>query len=198
MIKRKNLREGMQVYGADNQMMGTVERLVGRGVLVKGQHITDYDIARVEGNRVYLKGNAAQYSQLGMGQGARSEVVAPEDEIRVPVREERLDIQKRPAEPGEVDIRKEVVSEQQMVPVELTREEVHVDRREVQDRPATDADLADAFQERTIRVPVRGEEAVVTKQAYVTGEVVIHKERTTETQQITDTIRKERVDVDEN
>ena len=58
--------------------------------------------------------------------------------------------------------------------------------------------MADAFQGGTIRVPVRGEEAVVSKEAVVTGEVVIDKEQTTERQQVTDTVRRERVGVDEN
>ena len=82
--------------------------------------------------------------------------------------------------------------------MELEREEVHVERRDVADRPATEADLAGAFEEGTIRVPVRGEEAVARKEAVVTGEVVIDKTTTTETQRITDTIRKERVEVDED
>ncbi len=58
--------------------------------------------------------------------------------------------------------------------------------------------MPDAFQEGTIRVPVRGEEVVAQKQAVVTGEVVIDRERTTEREVVSDTVRKERVEVDEN
>jgi len=47
-------------------------------------------------------------------------------------------------------------------------------------------------------VPVRGEEAVVAKEAVVTGEVVIDKNRTSEQRQVSDTVRKQSVDVDEN
>jgi hypothetical protein len=68
----------------------------------------------------------------------------------------------------------------------------------VADRPLREGEAEAAFQEGTIRVPVRGEEAIVTKEAVVTGEVVINKERTTEHQEITDTVRKQRVEVDEN
>ena len=46
------------------------------------------------------------------------------------------------------------------------------------------------------RVPVRGEEAVAQKEAFVTGEVVIDKERRTERQTVTDTVRREEVEVD--
>jgi hypothetical protein len=45
---------------------------------------------------------------------------------------------------------------------------------------------------------VRGEEAVARKETVVTGEVVIDKTRTTETEQVTDTVRREVVAVDED
>ena len=112
--------------------------------------------------------------------------------------EERLEVGKREVERGEVQVRTTVEREQQTVPVELTREEVRVEQRDVQDRPASEADLQGAFQEGTIRVPVRGEEAVARKETVVTGEVVIDKTRTTETEQVTDTVRRERVEVDEH
>ena len=73
-----------------------------------------------------------------------------------------------------------------------------VDRVDVKDRPVAAGEMAEAFEEGTIRVPVRGEEAVVSKEAVVTGEVVIDRDVKTERQTISDTVRKERVDVDEN
>jgi hypothetical protein len=55
-----------------------------------------------------------------------------------------------------------------------------------------------AFEEGTIRVPVRGEEAFATKEAVVTGEVVVNRDVETERQTISDTVRRERVDIDKN
>ncbi len=78
------------------------------------------------------------------------------------------------------------------------REHVEVSRVDVADRPATEAQLADGFREATIRVPVRGEEAIVSKEALVTGEVVIDRERITERETVGDTVRRERVTVDEH
>lgn len=117
-------------------------------------------------------------------------------DMRIPVSEEQLNVEKREAEIGEVQLRKTVTQEQQTVPVELTREEVHVERRDVGDRPLRPGEQA--FEESTIRMPVRGEEAVVTKEAVVTGEVVLNKEQTIERQQVADTVRKERVEVDQD
>src|ERR687886_2768779 len=96
-------------------------------------------------------------------------------EIRVPEIEERLEVEKRPVETGEVQVRKTVEEEQQTVPVELRREEATVERRDVGERPLAPGEAERAFQDETIRVPLRGEEAVARKEAVVTGEVVVDK-----------------------
>jgi uncharacterized protein (TIGR02271 family) len=145
-------------------------------------------VLRVEQRRVYLRGATAARGETLTGQA--------EDEIRVPVAEERLNVGKREADLGEVEIRKTVTEEQQSVPVTLRRDEVTVQERDIADRPLRAGE--DAFSEGTIRVPVRGEEAVVAKETVVTGEVVIDKETTTEQRQVSDTVRKQSVDVDEN
>jgi uncharacterized protein (TIGR02271 family) len=188
--QRDNIREGMEVYDTANTSLGRVERVAGNELYVAGQRIPLSAVARVERNRIYLSGTASQFTTAG---GRETE-----GEIRVPVMEERLEVEKRPAELGEVQVRREVTEEQQSVPVELRREEVHVEQRDVGDRPISPGEAEQAFQEGTIRVPVRGEEAVVSKEAVVTGEVAITKEQTTERQEVTDTVRRMRVDVDEN
>ena len=205
MIDRAQLREGMQVYSGEGQPLGPIERIDADSITVAGQQYEFSSIARAEGDRVYLTRQVGASVDAASGRGwdddggaaAPAEgVVRAEGEVKVPVQEERLAVETRPVELGEVRVRKTVEEEQQTVPVELTREEVHVERREVPERPA--APDEQAFREETIRVPVRGEEAVAHKEAVVTGEVVIDKERITETQQITDTIRREVVDVDED
>lgn len=117
-------------------------------------------------------------------------------EARIPLAEERLDVDKREGELGEVRLRKTVEEERLAVPVELERERVDVREVDVDDRPARPGEQV--FQEGTIRVPVRGEQAEVSKEAVVTGEVVVDKDRTTERQQASGTVRRERVAVDED
>jgi len=119
-----------------------------------------------------------------------------EGEIRVPEVEERLEVGKRQVQAGEVQIRKEVHEERQSVPVEVTREEVHVEKRDVGERPLREGEKA--FEEGTIRVPVQSEEVVARKEAVVTGEVVLNKTRETETQQVSDTLRRTEVHVDQS
>jgi uncharacterized protein (TIGR02271 family) len=193
----KQLRKGMQVLSGEGRSLGTIEATDADSITVNGQQYEFTSIERLEGDRVYLTRQVGASTDAGR---ARPTGTAQEAEgaRRVPVREERLDVEKRQAELGEVQVRKTVTSEQQTVPVELMREEVHVEERDVADRPATEGDLKGAFEEGTIRVPVRGEQAVAHKETVVTGEVVIDKTRTTETEQITDTVRREHIEVDEN
>jgi uncharacterized protein (TIGR02271 family) len=201
-----NIRAGMAVYGSDEQLIGTVDGL-GRGAIsVNGQEIAADAIARVAQDRVYLKDTGARLLAMGNGRttataaGRAMEATSTagaEGELHVPVAEERLSVGKQGVELGEVEVRKTVETERVSIPVELMREEVTVQQRDITDRRLSAAETADAFQGGTMRLSVRGEEAVVTKAAIVTGEVVIDKERMTERQTVTDTVRKEQVTVDE-
>ncbi len=207
MSRADDIREGMQVCGADNRVLGIVERVSADRIHV-GVDIPRSAIGRVDGDRVFVQesgggrelrdGDAltaprstlAGQQSAATGQGRELAAQQEAGAVRIPVAEERLHVEKHEVELGQVQVHKSVVEEPVEVPVELRREEVHVERRDVGDRPATDAGL---FQEGTIRVPVRGEEAVVEKEAVITGEVVIGKERVREQQEVTDTVRRERV-----
>ena len=142
-----SVREGMQVYGAGDQRIGTVERVHGDGFDVNGQHIPTSAVARVAQDRVYLSGATAQDT----GQVAGLTGQRAEGEVVVPVAEERLQVETRQAELGAVEVRKTVEQEQVSVPVELEREEVRVERQDVGDRPVGPGDQV--FEEGTIRVP---------------------------------------------
>jgi len=193
-VKNNDLREGMEVFGPGDRSLGTVERIDDSGFVVAGQRYAQAAVARVAHNRVYLRGTglaetagtAAAETRLTTGQAA--------DTIRVPVAEERLTVGTRSVALGEATIRKTVVEEERTVPVTLTYEEVQIEERAVTEHPATGGML---FKEETIRVPLRGQEAVVTKEAFITGEVVVEKDAVSEERQIIDTVRKQRVDVDE-
>ena len=185
------LRKGLKIFGTDNREYGTIDRYDDQFAYVGKRRIPLSAFERMDKDRLYIGDQGRQYFETD----GRT---ADEGQIRVPVSEERLDVEKRQREMGSVDIRKEVETEQVNVPVELRHEEVTVNRVDVTDRPVAAGDLGNAFEEGTIRVPVRGEEAVVSKEAFVTGEVVVGREVKTERQTISDTVRKERVDVDEN
>jgi uncharacterized protein (TIGR02271 family) len=119
------------------------------------------------------------------------------DELHVPVVEEQLAVDKRQVQRGSVHVHKDVIEDVQTVNVPLREEEIVVERHAV-DR-AVDASTipADAFQESDIEIPLRGEEVDVTKQAVVREEVDISKTVRERNEQVSDTVRREEVVVDE-
>jgi len=120
-------------------------------------------------------------------------VVAERDTLKMPVREEELVVGKREQEIGRVRLHKDVVEEQQTITAPVTHEEVTVERVPVRGEYTPGPD---AFTEKDIDIPLMGEELVVDKRASVTEEVRLHKQLVTEEQQVSDTVRKERVRVE--
>ena len=146
--------------------------------------------------RPNLGANQPALSQTDAGhQGGGHPTPVGDGDIAVPVREEQLIAQKQQQEAGRVHVNKDVVEEQQTLTVPVTREEVRVERVPVQGRATTDLG-PDTFQERDIDVPVMGEQVTAEKRAQVNEEIHLHKRAVTENQQVSDTVRKERVNVE--
>lgn len=61
MSDRASIRAGLEVYGADNRLVGVVEGERGGGIRVDGRTIPDAAIAHIGRGRVYLHAAAAQY-----------------------------------------------------------------------------------------------------------------------------------------
>jgi uncharacterized protein (TIGR02271 family) len=214
---------GDDVYGSDGDKVGTVAEVQpGYIVVEKGFFFpTDYYIptsavASASGGQVSL--STTRDAALNSGWDTVPDVqttaaaattdtwtetdrlatarVAGDEEIRIPVMEEELTATVREQEAGAVRIEKDVVAEERTLEVPVTEERIRVERRVV-DRAATAAD-AGAFEETVIDVPLRSETVDVQKQARVTGEVVVSKEAVERTEQVTDTVRREEVYVDED
>jgi uncharacterized protein (TIGR02271 family) len=115
------------------------------------------------------------------------------DETVIPIVEEQLSVGKREVERGGVRVRSYVVETPVEESVRLRDETINVERRAV-NRPADVT--ADAFRERTIELTETDEEAVVAKTARVVEEVVVSKDVTERTEQISDTVRRTEVDVE--
>jgi uncharacterized protein (TIGR02271 family) len=112
----------------------------------------------------------------------------------IPVAQEQLRVGKRDVSHGRVRIRSYVVETPVEEQVTLREERVAVERRPV-DRALGDAEQA--FQERTIEAEERGEEAVVSKEARVTEEVVVRKEAEQRTETVSDTVRQTEIEVED-
>ncbi|HLL49838.1 MAG TPA: DUF2382 domain-containing protein [Thermomicrobiales bacterium] len=132
----------------------------------------------------------------GIGTAQTASSVTSDEEIRIPVMEEELTATVRSQEAGAVRVEKDVVTEQRTLNVPITEEQVRVERRVVE-RPVSAAD-ASAFENVVIDVPLRTETVDVQKQARVAEEIVLSKEAVERTEQVTDTVRREEVFVDED
>ncbi|WP_050614173.1 YsnF/AvaK domain-containing protein [Bacillus testis] len=121
-----------------------------------------------------------------------------EEEQKIRLREEKLQVEKDAVQTGEVVINKEVHSEPKEVKVPVEHDEVYVERRPVTDPTAdTNAGII-ADDDETIRIPVVEEQIEVTKKPVVTDEIVIGKEKVQETKTVHDNVKKEDVRVDKN
>ena len=119
------------------------------------------------------------------------------DEV-IPVAEEELHVGKREVNRGRVRLHSRVIERPVQEQVTLREERVAVERRPVSGTTQAGAIAGDPFQERTIEVEERGEEAVVSKEARVVEEVVVRKEADQRTETISDTVRKTEVDVEDD
>lgn len=103
------------------------------------------------------------------------------------LREEQLDISKKAQTTGEVNLRKEVVENEQTINVPVSREEVVIEKKSVKD----DVSGEPIGRDETIRIPVTEERVEVNKRPVVTGEVEVHKRKVEDTEQVRDTLKKE-------
>ncbi len=130
------------------------------------------------------------FEDLGMYAGGEK----LDQERRLQLREERLSVDKHRVSAGEAVIGKKVVTEETNVDVPLVHEELFIERR-----PAT-GEYAGAMgtigDGEAIHIPLSREEVDVKKRTVVTEEVAVGQRRVEETKRVSETLRKEELDVD--
>jgi uncharacterized protein (TIGR02271 family) len=137
----------------------------------------------------------APSTQTGTTGATAMSSAATSDEV-VPVVEEQLRIGKRQVNKGRVRIRSYVIETPVQEQVNLRQEHVQVERRPV-DRPVTADDEA-LFRERTIEAAEHSEEAIVSKEARVKEELVIHKDIEERTQVVQDKLRRTEAEIEDD
>jgi uncharacterized protein (TIGR02271 family) len=110
----------------------------------------------------------------------------------IQVKEERLHVEKRPVEAGEVHVRKEVHTEHKTIEVPVQREEVVIERRPAHGQAASGT-IGEGGE---IHVPVREEQVDVSKEAVVTEEVKVGKRVVQDTKTVAGEVRKEEVKIE--
>ncbi len=118
-----------------------------------------------------------------------SSAVGTDTARTIELHEEELRASTQAVQTGEVTLRKEVITETKSIDVPVTREEVVIERHAVAGAAASGS--FDTQADEVIRVPVMEEQVTVEKTPIVTEEISLGKREVTETQHITDTVRRE-------
>ena len=111
--------------------------------------------------------------------------------------EEEVNVGTAERESGRARLRKYVVEEEVTKTVPVKREEVRVEREPVTDANAGAALDGPAISEEEHEVVLHEEEPVVEKQAVPKERVRLEKDTVTDEEQISETARKEQIDIDE-
>src|SRR3954468_8839690 len=92
------LKRGMHVYGPDEREVGTIERWDGDNVYIGGHAYKRSMFDRFNNDRLYF--STEGYRSYRSTSGSEIGDAVAGGEVRVPVREERLDVEKRQTETG--------------------------------------------------------------------------------------------------
>jgi uncharacterized protein (TIGR02271 family) len=119
-----------------------------------------------------------------------------DDRLVVPLVEEQLLVNKEWVEAGAAQIRKQVETTRQTIPVELAHEEVHVERVAVnRELPGGEAP-APRQEGDTLVIPVVEEEVVVMKRLILREEVRVTKRRVSRQEEVSDVVRREHINIE--
>ena len=193
----------MDVCDRDGEKIGKAGETLGQffnvdaGLLGMKEYYVPFNaVTEVRDDTVYLNVDKEDLDRMGWEQrpaeGTYARGETDGDTLRL--REEELQAHKTSVETGRVQLGKEVVEEQRTMEVPVTREEVTIERHPVDRRPSDKP--IDSTESENIRVPVREEQVEVGKQAVVYEEVGIGKRATQETQEVSDTVRREELRID--
>jgi uncharacterized protein (TIGR02271 family) len=111
--------------------------------------------------------------------------------------EEELRVGTREQEAGRVRLKKYVVEDEVVETVPVKREEVRIEREPVTDANAGAATDGPAISEEEHEVVLHEERAVVDKQAVPKERVRLDKDTHVEEEQVSGTVRKEQIDIDD-
>ena len=205
------VHEGMEVLDVDGDKIGMAgERLgeyfnVDAGFLgMKEYYVPFSAISQIADDSVMLNVRKDQVDNMGWDERpdststptstSRTAMADQTSDRTMQLREEELQARKTSVETGRVHLGKDVVEEERTMEVPVSREEVYVERHPVDRRPA-DRPISETDSEK-IRVPVTEERVDVEKQAVVYEEVEVGKRVTQDTRQVSDTVRREELRVD--
>ena len=114
------------------------------------------------------------------------------------LREERLNVSKEEST-KEATVTKEAITETKTIGIPVTHEEITIEKRPPRDRKYTSISSESPVDSKTeIKIPLKKEEVEVIKQPHVKEDVVVKKNPVTKTQQVTEQVRSEKLNIADN
>jgi len=171
-------------------------------------HILLFDITEEDAKTKFIVDTSSSAAAQEGGEG--SKVQTRDAESPIPVIEERLEVSKKESV-VEAKVIKKPVKQTKTVEVELTHEELIIEKRSVAEEkadkmtvtspsstatttPPSSSTSQEIAQSKTeINIPLKREDVVVSKKPYVKEEIVIKKKPVTETKTITEQVTSEKV-----
>lgn len=117
------------------------------------------------------------------------------EERRIQLREERLNVDKKRERFGEATVSTHVTAHKTEIDVPVMHEEFYVERRPA---GASTGDAGEIGRDQRIVVPLERERVVVSKQTIATEDVLVGQRRVEDTQHVSETLRKEELDIDDD
>jgi len=171
-------------------------------------HILLFDITEEDAKAKFIVDTSSSAAAQEGGEG--SKVQTRDAESPIPVIEESLEVSKKESV-VEAKVIKKPVKQTKTVEVELTHEELIIEKRSVAEEkadkmtvtspsptatttPPSSSTSQEIAQSKTeINIPLKREDVVVSKKPYVKEEIVIKKKPVTETKTITEQVTSEKV-----
>jgi uncharacterized protein (TIGR02271 family) len=137
------------------------------------------------------------YDDGGERGGPGRDVSRPNTDDAITRSEEELHVGTRERETGRVRLKKYVVEDEVTQTVPVRREEVRIEREPITDANRDAALDGPAISEEEHEVVLRAEEPVAEKRAVPKERIRLDKDVETDEREVSETVRKERIDVDD-
>jgi uncharacterized protein (TIGR02271 family) len=195
-LSREEESELYRYYGRDYSEYSGAG---GSGLLDERDGGSDRDFDRDAGrDRDFDRDADTDLEARGERGGPGGDVSGPNTDEAMTRSEEELRVGTTERESGRVRLKKYVVEDEVTQTVPVRREEVRVEREPITDANRDDALDGPAISEEEHEVVLRSEEPVVEKRAVPKERVRLEKDVQTEEREVSDTVRSERIDVDDS
>jgi uncharacterized protein (TIGR02271 family) len=201
-LKEATEQDGSLRVPYDKAQVKDAPRIDPDGQFSQGQEAQLYrhyglDYSRSRSDTGLPEGDTATTDTKGGAPPVGEDVSGPTSDDAMTRSEEELRVATTERESGRARLRKYVVEDEVTQTVPVKREEVRIEREPITDTNAGAATDGPAISEEEHEVVLHQEEAVVDKQAVPKERVRLDKDTTVEEQQISDTVRKEEIDIDD-